>query len=184
MTAAARRLRPVLALVALGVVLPACSPGAAAEEVPRCGSVRRLALVAQAVPGAAYVPCVDHLEEGWSDQRFAARRGRVTFRLEPGRAGGRPVRVVFEESCDAGAAVPTTPRAEGVRTSVDLRSVSPRYSGTLVDVFPGGCVTYRFDFRRGPHIPLMEELRATVGLVSRRELRLDLRRELSVELDP
>lgn len=170
-------------LLSIGLaLLPGCAPAAAG--VPRCEGVRRLALVAQALPEAAYVPCLDHLEEGWSDQRFVARKGRVTFRLEPERAGGRPVEVVFDDECDDVEGVPTTPRAEGVRTSIDLVSISPRYTGTLVDVFPGGCVTYRFDFGRGPHIPLMEELQETVGLMSRRQLSLDLRRELSVELDP
>ena len=63
-------------------------------------------------------------------------------------------------------------------------SITPRYTGTLSDVFPGGCVTYAFDFVRGPHIALMEELGAAVGLYSRRQLRLDLQDRLGVELDP
>lgn len=168
-------------LLAVGGLAPACS--SAPGDVPRCDSERRLALVAQAAPEAAYLPCVDHLEEGWQDSGFEARRGQVSFRLDAGRAGGPPVGVALQEACDVAEAVPTTPGAEGVRTSIRLTSVSPRYAGALVDVFPGGCVTYRFDFPRGAHIPLMEELRATVGLVSRQELRVALRRELSVELD-
>ena len=162
--------------------LSSCAPDPGAA--PPCGSVRRVALVAQAVPGAAYVPCIDHLEEGWRDGDFLARRGRASFTLRPERAGSRSVTVVLEGACDVSDAVPTRPRAEGVRTALSLRSITPRYAGRLVDVFPGGCITYRFDFARGPHIALMEELETTVGLMSRRDLRLQLRRELSVELDP
>jgi hypothetical protein len=177
--------RPAVArlvvLLTVGALVPACSN--ALGDVPRCDSERRLALVAQAAPAAAYLPCVDHLEEGWQDSGFEAGGGEVTFRLDADRADG-PVGVALEEACDVADAVPTTPRAEGVRTSIRLTSVSPRYAGALVDVFPGGCVTYRFDFPRGAHIPLMEELQATVGLVSRQELRVALRRELSVELVP
>ncbi len=92
--------------------------------------------------------------------------------------------VELASTCDVSDAVPTTPRAEGVRTFIRLATISPRYSGTLTDLFPGGCVTYRFDFARGPHIALMEELGATVDLYSRRQLRLDLRHQLGVELDP
>jgi hypothetical protein len=52
-----------------------------------------------------------------------------------------------------------------------------------MDVFSGGCISYSFDFARGPHIALMEELQDTVGLFSRRQLRLGLKDQLGVELD-
>lgn len=142
-----------------------------------------MALVAQAAPDAAYLPCVTELAEGWQDAGFVARPGRVRFTLEPGRAGGRTVRVGLAESCDGAAGAPMAARAAGVRTSVHLRSISPRYAGTITDEFAGGCVTYEFDFERGAHIPLMEELLGTVGLVSRRDLGLRLERELRTELD-
>ena len=177
------RTRPMALLGVLAAgLLPACA--GAPGEVPECDQVLRMAVVAQAVPGAAYLPCLDHLEEGWRDQGFVARRGQVRFRLHPDRAGGRPVTVLLEEACDVSGAVPTAARAEGVRTSVRLRSITPNYAGTLVDVFPGGCVTYQFDFPRGPHIALTEDLEAMVGLLSRQQLRLDLHEELDVELDP
>ena len=35
--------------------------------------------------------------------------------------------------------------------------MSPRFAGTLFDVFPGGCVTYAFDFARGRHITLTDD---------------------------
>jgi hypothetical protein len=51
-------------------------------------------------------------------------------------------------------------------------------------VFPGGCVSYAFDFERGPHIALMADLGVLVGLESRRELRGEVRRRLGGELAP
>ena len=60
----------------------------------------------------------------------------------------------------------------------------PRYAGTMYDVFPGGWVSYRFDFERGAHIPLMAQLQSIVGFVPRQQLRLDVQRQLGVRLDP
>lgn len=167
--------------VTASALLPGCAstPG----DVPACADTRRVTILAQAVPNAAYLPCVDHLTDGWQAGDFVAERGRAHFDMQPEGAGNRTVRVVFQSTCNAGEAVPTTARADGVRTSIALRSIAPRYAGTLIDVFPGGCVTYRFDFARGPHIALMEELQASVGLLSRQQLRVDLRRRLGAELD-
>lgn len=177
---AARRPALLAAVALLAAAFTSCSPS---DTVPSCTAGHRLALVAQSVPGAAYVPCIDHLGEGWTAGSFDAGRGRTRFVLVPHRAGGRPVQVSFRAACDVSEATPTTPRADGVRTSIRLAGISPRYAGTLSDVFPGGCVTYAFDFARGPHIALMEELQAGVGLFSRRQLRLELRDQLGVELD-
>jgi hypothetical protein len=174
--------RGVVIVAALAAFAAGCAaqPGAA----PRCGNVRRLALVAQSLAEASYLPCIDHLVEGWEDEGFTAGRGRMRFQLTPDRSGSRPVRVALNETCATAGAVPTRPRAEGVRTSIALQSIAPRYAGSLVDEFPGGCVEYRFDFLRGPHIPLMEQLQEMVGLRARRDLQLEVRRELSLDLDP
>lgn len=156
----------------------------ASTATPRCTSTQRLALVAQSVPAAAYVPCIKALPQGWRTTGFDARAGSTRITLLSDRSGGRPVDVVLQRTCDLTGATVTTPHADGLRTYVRLASVSPTYAGSLYDVFPGGCVRYRFAFPRGPHIPLMEQLSTAVGLVRRGDLRLDLRRELGVELDP
>jgi hypothetical protein len=72
----------------------------------------------------------------------------------------------------------------GGRSYLSLSSIDPRYSGTMYDVFPGGCVSYRFDFERGAHVPLMAQLQSIVGFVPRQQLRLDVQRQLGVRLDP
>ena len=172
----------MIGLVGLSLALSGCTTVTGA--VPECEPGHRLALVAQSVRSASYVPCIRESEERWGTRAFRARRRGTSFSLIPGRPGGRPVEVTFDERCDVTGAVATTPRAEGVRTSIRLNAVSPRYSGTMNDVFAGGCVTYRFDFARGPHIALMERLGATVGLFSRRELAVELRDQLGVDLDP
>jgi hypothetical protein len=51
-------------------------------------------------------------------------------------------------------------------------------------VFVNGCITYEFDFTRGPHIALIDELQRAVQLYPRRLLRQELRGELGITLDP
>ncbi len=175
--------RPGAALAGASLLLTSCGM-TAATATPQCGSEERLAVVAQAVPSAAYVPCLRTLEEGWSATAFDASGGRSSFTLLSDRSGDRPVEVVLKAACDVAGASPERPRAEGVRSFVRVRSVSPLYAGQRYDVFSGGCVQVDFAFPRGPHIPLMEQLGAAVGLVRRSELAVDLRDELGVELDP
>ena len=174
--------RLVVLLLGLAVVSGACATDAV--QAARCDDQHRLALVAQAVPDAAYVPCVSDLRPGWrvADSRISSSGVRIA--LASDRSPGQPVEVEFDGACDVLGAVATTPRAEGVRTHIRLASITPRYAGVLYDVFPGGCVSYQFDFERGAHIALMEEFQAGVELYPRRQLRVELRDSHGVELDP
>lgn len=171
-----------VAVAVLGVALGGCA--SVRQAVPRCGSVQRLALVSQSVPSATYVPCLQPLAPGWSAGGFQATSTGTRFTLTSDRARGRPVHVELRSACDTGGTTPTTPRAAGVRTYSRLQSVSPRYSGTLFDVFVGGCITYRFDLPRGPHIPLMEEFEAAVVLYPRQDVILAVRHRLGVTMNP
>lgn len=172
----------VAAAIAAACLLTSCTT--VAGTVPKCDASPRLGTVAQSVPGASYVPCVREVPEDWSTGGFRAGRSGTRFTLTPHRPGSRPVEVEFHAGCDVTGSVATTPRAEGVRSSIRLQAISPRYTGTLTDAFAGGCVTYRFDFARGPHIALMEQLGNAVGLFPRRELSVELRDDLRVDLDP
>jgi hypothetical protein len=167
------------------LLLTTTSCGITAETAtPGCGSVERLALVAQSVPDAAYLPCLQELPQGWRATAFDASRGSTRMALRSDRGGDEAVEVVLQARCDVAGASPAAPRAEGVRSYLRLRSVSGTYAGTMYDVFPGGCVRYRFAFPRGPHIPLMEELAAAVHHERRGDVRLDLLHRHVQELDP
>jgi len=168
--------------IVAGALVSGCDPVPSA--VPRCSDPVRLALVAQSVPTAGYVPCVRQLPAGWQVTDFDAARGGTAFSLLSDRTDGRPVEVRLAPRCSVTGASPQPPRTAGGRTYLRLRSITPRYAGTRLDVFPGGCVTYRFDFPRGPHIALMDDLLVAVDLLPRRELRLRLRQRLDAELDP
>lgn len=178
-----RRLTGVAVCLAVSVGTASCSvthPG----EVPRCGSIERVALIAQSVPSTSYVPCISTLPPGWSSTGLNVHSGHTRFTLRSDRSPDHPVRVELSASCTISGATPVAPRTPGGRTYLALRSIDPRYTGTMYDVFPGGCVTYKFDFQRGPHIALMAQVNSTVGFVARQQLRLDLQRRLGVRLDP
>lgn len=153
-------------------------------EVPRCGSIERVALIAQSVPSTSYVPCIKTLQPGWSSTGLNVHSGHTRFTLASDRSPDHPVRVQLSAACTIGVATPIPPRTLGGRTYLQLSSIDPRYAGTMSDIFPGGCVTYQFDFERRLHIELMAQLSSTVGFIPRQQLRLDLQHRLGVRLDP
>jgi hypothetical protein len=136
------------------------------------------------VPSASFVPCIEQLPAGWAVPSFRIQRGVTEFSLLSDRDPGHAVQVRLGPTCDLAGATPTTPRAPGVRSYLHLSSIDPRYVGTLYDVFPGGCVTYRFDLQRGPHIAVIQEFEQAVALMSRHQLRLLLHQKLGLGLDP
>ena len=154
------------------------------DTVPGCGDPLRLAIIAQSVPGAAYLPCIRDLPQGWSTSGFDPTQDGTSFLLNSDRSPGQPVTVRLTGTCSTGGASPSPPRAPGVLTYTRLDSISPRFAGALYDVFPGGCVTYTFDFALGSQIALMEQFEQAVGLYPRQQLRLVLKQQLGVELNP
>ena len=176
-------MRPRRAGVLLaGLVLMAAGCGGT-RAMPACEAGQRLGIVAQSVPDAAYVPCVAALPPGWSFASFEVDDAGTRFSLRSDRSD-RPVDVALVERCDVRSATPVAPRDEGVRTYQRVTSVSPRYAGRLFDVFAHGCVTYDFDFARGPHIALLDELQRAVRLYPRQLLRQQLHHDLGITLDP
>jgi hypothetical protein len=176
--------RPATRALAIAAVIVAASGcGGAERAMPRCDGDERLGLVAQSVPEAAYLPCVEDLPAGWQATDVDVRDGRTLLTLRSDRAEA-PVRVELLPACDPTGAVPLAPRDAGVRTQQLLDSISPSYQGTIYDVFPGGCITYRFDFERGPHLALMDELQQAVQLYPRRELRQALIDQSGVDIGP
>ena len=179
MTAATRRHAVALG-VTVGLGLAGCAAGATA---PTCEASTRLGLVAQSVEAAAYVPCVAELPTGWSVEDVSIDDEGTTISLLSDRAD-RDVEVALVASCDVSRATPIEPRDEGVRSYNEVDAISPRFAGRFLDVFPGGCVVSGYDFERGPHVALVADLRDAVGLVSRRQLRQELRDDLGITLGP
>ncbi|HSP27609.1 MAG TPA: hypothetical protein VLN74_03590 [Ilumatobacteraceae bacterium] len=167
--------------LAAATVLTGCADGL--DTMPGCEADSRLATIAQSVPGAAYVPCISELPTGWSYTSADIDQDGTIISLESDRAD-RPMEVSLSATCDVGSATPIAPSEEGTRTYQLIESIDPRYSGTFIDVFPGGCIVSSYDFERGAHIALVTELQRTVGLYPRRQLAQELRAEYGITLDP
>ena len=168
--------------------MPAAPPPrhgtASGGTVPGCGDPVRLAIIAQSVPSASYLPCIRGLAPGWDTSGFDPTQDGTSFLLSSDRSPGRPVTVRLTAACDASGASPSPPRAPGALTYTRLDSISPRFAGTLYDVFPGGCISYRFDFAPGSQIALAEQFKDAIGLYPRQQLRLVLKQKLGVDLSP
>jgi hypothetical protein len=174
----------LLAVLTLGAATTLTGCSSSSDSVPGCTDPLRLAIVAQSVPSASYLPCIRDLQPGWTTSGFNPSQDGTSFLLDSDRSPGRPVTVRFSTACRISRASPSPARATGVLTYTRLDSIRPRFAGRLYDVFPGGCVTYTFDFSHGSQIELLEQFERAVGLYPRQQLRLVLKQELGVELNP
>lgn len=152
--------------------------------MPECEEGGRLAILAQAVPTASLVPCVEQMPVGWNFDALDVDSGLARFWLDSDRAGLRAAEVELVQTCDVAGATAIEAEDEGAQRYQRLSSLSPRFVGTTYDVFDGGCVIYRFELTTGPHFGLYRELHDAVALFPRQALRDDLRRDLGLDLDP
>ena len=182
----------VLCLAAGGCVRPASTELSQARE-PACRYQGRqgtalVILMAQAVPTASQLPCVDLLPAGWSVGGIFVRNGRVRFSLDSDRVGTNAVRVVLEQFCTFGRVTRVPSDHPGTRRYQEVISIDPgrRYQGAIYYLFPGGCVTYRLDFRSDEQARPLGEVSLALGFVSRDALRQTLSdfTDGKVPLDP
>ena len=134
-----RRRLGLLAAVVLGAAAALAGCSSFSDTVPSCGDPLRLAIIAQSVPAASYLPCLGDLPQGWDASGFNPFPGRrqlpARLRPIPRAAGeGRAHRGVPDCRCQS---LPAP--APGVLTYTRASSTEPRFAGRLYDVFPGGC---------------------------------------------
>ena len=182
----------VVCLLATGCVRPAGTEFSQVR-VPACRYQGRhgtalVILIAQAVPTASQLPCVELLPAGWSVSDMFVRNGRVRFSLDSDRVGTRAVQVVLERYCTFGRVTRVPSDHPGTRRYQEVISIEPgrRYQGAIYYLFPGGCVTYRLDFRSDEQARPLGEVSLALGFVTRDALRQTFRvfTEGRVPLDP
>jgi hypothetical protein len=116
-------------------------------------------LAAQAVPSAAFLPCIAALPSGWTAADPEIASGRASFVLNSGQAGRQSglylslgpspaaqvtVTITLTATCNTKGAQQIPSDWPGMRRFERPPSLVPAYSGVRYDTFPGGCVTYRF----------------------------------------
>jgi tRNA A-37 threonylcarbamoyl transferase component Bud32/membrane-associated phospholipid phosphatase len=112
---------------------------------PTCRAQTATVLMAQAVPTATAVPCIEALPAGLSFASAIAHNGEARFWLNSDRAGDRAVTVTLTGTCDTSTARPVSTDEAGTARFDDDSAASTGGSGP--DRFyrlPGGCVTYDY----------------------------------------
>jgi hypothetical protein len=160
--------------------LVACEEGD--DGMPSNGVV----LMAQAVPTATWVPCLDTMPLGWHLSDMDVDRDTARFWLDSDRDGVRAIEVRLTESCTTDSATEIPSDREGMRRLEQVTQVSPRFVGRRYYVFDGGCITVLFTLRGENRAEPLAVATQGLGAVSRNDLRL-LVREVSddrLQLDP
>jgi tRNA A-37 threonylcarbamoyl transferase component Bud32 len=202
--------RVALLLLVLLVLIPAvplawafarssANPGGAATVTGgngACTQLQELWLQAQSVPSASRIPCVQAFPDGIVGA-LAVRDGESVLELSHASldinigTGDQPqaaaaageVTIRLTASC----AVPSTGEGETVAPGVRrFQTQGPASTPGVVDVFPGGCVTYRPDPDAAASVPLLDQAQRAVTYRTRDDLGDALRRRSGgrLQLDP
>jgi len=160
--------------------VPACSIG---DEGRAANGVR---LLAQSVPSASRVPCVQGLPLGWHFSGLDARRGTGRFYLDSDRDGVHAIEVTLTAECDTSGATEIPSDRDGMRRLERVTEVTPKYLGRRLYLFDGGCLTMDFTLageNRGEPLALATQ---GIGTVRREDLAEQVREESDgrLELDP
>jgi len=116
---------------------------------PACGTGHSMILSAQAVPSAAWVPCVAALPSGWHTAGANIISGRAEFWLDSDQAGTHAVTVTLSATCDVSGAREVPSDQSATRRFERPLSLRPDFADLRFYTFPGGCITYKFIFSRG-----------------------------------
>jgi hypothetical protein len=198
-----RPLLPVLALLLAGCTMGAPSgqgdsdvEGLVLSRQPVCeyrGDVRvpLLVLMAQAVPTATQLPCVDldNLTAEWSVTDIFVRKGRARFALDSLRQlEHHAVVVTLERTCPFGRVTRVPSDHPGIQRYQEITEIRSgrEFRGAIYYLFRGGCVTYRLDFRGGEQARPLGDVVLALGFVPRDEVAAALRRDSGgrLSLDP
>jgi tRNA A-37 threonylcarbamoyl transferase component Bud32/membrane-associated phospholipid phosphatase len=148
-----------------------------------CGHLEPLWLMAQSVPSASLVPCVQLMPVGWSVAEVAVNNGRSVITLDHDRGGKAALVVRLTAACDLAGATEVASEQPGARRY--LRD-DPGSSATRAYTFPGGCVTQRFSAAAPSGLRMSDTAATELGLITREELRqaLSQRSHGRLQLDP
>jgi tRNA A-37 threonylcarbamoyl transferase component Bud32 len=163
----------MLAVTAVTVIVggkaffPAENIGAYA---PECGTGHSAILAAQAVPSAAVLPCVAALPPGWRAGGADIISGRASFWLDSDQAGTHAATITLTAACSTSGTHEIPTDQPGMRRFERPLSLLPRFSGLRFYTFPGGCITYRFQFPSGVSPVLAGAADTAVSFVPRSRL--------------
>jgi len=158
-----------------------------------CTQLEELWLQAQAVPSASLIPCVEAFPAG-IHSALRVRNGESVLQFDRASvdiklniadwpqltAEAGSVTIQLAATC----AVPTTQGGQTIAPGARRFQLGgARRTSEVVDVFPGGCVTYRPEADDGGSAALLDQAQRAVSLRTRDDLRQLLRRRSGGRLD-
>jgi tRNA A-37 threonylcarbamoyl transferase component Bud32/membrane-associated phospholipid phosphatase len=151
-----------------------------------CGNLEPLWLMAQSVPSASLVPCVQLMPVGWEVAAVAVNNGRSLITLDHDRAGKAAVVVRLTAACDLTGATEVTSEHPGARRYLRIDRDGPLFEATRLYTFPGGCVSQRLTTPAASGQLLTTETSSAFGFTTRERLRqaLSQRSDGRLRLDP
>jgi hypothetical protein len=151
-----------------------------------CGDLEPLWLMAQSVPSASLIPCLQLVPADWTVAKVAVNNGRSVITLDHDRAGSGAMVVRLTASCDLAGATEVTSEQSGARRYLRVDRNSTEFSATRAYTFPGGCVTQHFRAAGPSAFRLSDTASTEFGFITREDLRqaLSQRSHGRLELDP
>ncbi len=185
------RRRAVLA-AAVALLLSGCGTITFGSEAVACAQgddgtpTNGVVLMAQSVPTASFVPCLEGMPVGWHFAALDAQSGSARFWLDSDRYGMHAIEVRLTESCDTSGATEIPSERPDRQRMERVTKVHPQFIARRFYVFDGGCITVVFTLSGSDSSEALAVATQGLGVVERDALR-DLVREESdgrLELDP
>jgi tRNA A-37 threonylcarbamoyl transferase component Bud32/membrane-associated phospholipid phosphatase len=151
-----------------------------------CADLEPLWLMAQSVPSASLIPCLQLVPVDWKVAKVTVNNGRSVITLDHDRGGRAAMVVRLTASCDLAGATEVTSEQAGARRYLRVDRNSTEFSATRAYTFPGGCITQRFRAAGPSALRLSDTASSEFGFITRGELRqaLSQRSHGRLELDP
>ena len=175
MTTAQTRIRSTLWLATTFALLTVACSVEDSLEAPYCGTGGSGLIVAQSVPTAELVPCLDTLPAGWEIDSVKIDQDGTTIRLDSDRAGAGAAILRYRSTCDREEAAAVTSDQDGVDRFQTRDRDRAGYHARRYYVFAGGCVWWDFDLAEDALVTLAIELESILLLYTRDVLNDDIR---------
>jgi tRNA A-37 threonylcarbamoyl transferase component Bud32 len=147
----------------------------------RCEPHEPLLLMAQSVPTASLVPCIELLPAGWTLGDVVVGNERSRFTLTSDRGGVLVAELTA--SCDLAGAAELTSEQPGARRYLRIERDAAGVTTTRAYTFPGGCVTQRLVAPEASRQQLAGEASSALGFTTRGALAASVRRDSGGRLD-
>ena len=141
-----RSMRTAGVAVAIMTTAASCAVDQALPP-PKCEGGSAALIVAQSVPTAMQIPCLDRLPDGWSVASVSVNQERSGVRLASDRAGDNAATLHLVAECDTSAAVSAPSDLSEAERYDQIDRLEP-FRASRFYIFAGGCVSWTFDFDR------------------------------------